>query len=109
MRGTLHWVSAAHAVDAEVRLFDHLLLGEGEVEEDVDLGSRLNPNSLEVLTGCKLEPGLAQAGPGAFYQFLRHGYFCVDSADSAPGAPVFNRSVSLRDTWAKIEKGQSQG
>jgi glutaminyl-tRNA synthetase len=104
VRGTLHWVSAAHAVDAEVRLFDHLLLGEGEVEEDVDLKSRLNPNSLEVRKGCKLEPGLADAAPGEFYQFLRHGYFCADSSDSKPSALVFNRSVSLRDTWAKIEK-----
>ncbi len=109
VKGTLHWVSAAQAIDAEVRLFDHLLLGEGEVEEDVDLGSRLTPNSLEVLEGCKLEPSLAAAEPGVFYQFLRHGYFCVDSADSTPGAIVFNRSVSLRDTWAKIEKGRQKG
>jgi glutaminyl-tRNA synthetase len=108
VRGTLHWVSAAHAVDAEVRLFDHLLLGEGEVEEDVDLTSRLNPNSLEVRKGCKLEPGLAGAAPGVFYQFLRHGYFCADSSDSKPSALVFNRSVSLRDTWAKIEKEKSK-
>ena len=104
VKGTLHWVSAPHAVDAEVRLFDHLLLGEGEVEEDVDLKSRLNPNSIEVVRGSKLEPGLADAAPGVFYQFLRHGYFCADSSDSAPEALIFNRSVSLRDTWAKIEK-----
>ncbi len=109
VKGTLHWVSAAQAIDAEVRLFDHLLLGEGEVEEDVDLGGRLTPNSLEALEGCKLEPSLAAAEPGVFYQFLRHGYFCVDSADSTPGAIVFNRSVSLRDTWAKIEKGRREG
>lgn len=109
VRGTLHWVSARHAVDAEVRLFDHLLLGEGEVEENVDLESRLNPKSLDVRRGCKVEPSLASAEPGAFYQFLRHGYFCVDSSDSAPGAIVFNRSVSLRDTWAKIEKGRMEG
>jgi glutaminyl-tRNA synthetase len=108
VRGTLHWVSAAHAVEAEVRLFDHLLLGEGEVEEDVDLAGRLNPNSLEVLRGCRLEPGLAGAAPGVSYQFLRHGYFCVDSTDSKPQTLVFNRSVSLRDTWAKIEKEQEK-
>jgi glutaminyl-tRNA synthetase len=108
VRGTLHWVSAAHAVDAEVRLFDHLLLGESEVEEDVDLTGRLNPNSLEVLRGSKLEPGLAGAAPGVSYQFLRHGYFCADSPDSKPQALVFNRSVSLRDTWAKIEKEQEK-
>jgi glutaminyl-tRNA synthetase len=108
VKGTLHWVSAGHAVDAEVRLFDHLLLGEGEVEEDADLAGRLNPASLQVLKGCRLEPGLAAAEPGVFYQFLRHGYFCVDAPDSAPGALVFNRSVSLRDTWAKIEKEQKK-
>jgi glutaminyl-tRNA synthetase len=109
VRGTLHWVSAPHAIDAEVRLFDHLLLGEGEVEDDVDLGGRLNPKSLDVLRGCKVEPSLGSALPGEFYQFLRHGYFCADSSDSGPGALVFNRSVSLRDTWAKIEKGQKKG
>jgi glutaminyl-tRNA synthetase len=108
VRGTLHWVSAAHAVDSEVRLFDHLLLGEGEVEEEVDLMSRVNPHSLEVLEGCRLEPGLASAKPGIFYQFLRHGYFCADSTDSKRTALVFNRSVSLRDTWAKIEKEQKK-
>jgi glutaminyl-tRNA synthetase len=108
VRGTLHWVSAAHAVEAEVRLFDHLLAGEDEVGEDLDLKSRLNPNSLEVLKGCRLEPGLAAARPGEFYQFLRHGYFSADSSDAAPGSLVFNRSVSLRDTWAKIEKGEEK-
>ena len=99
-------MSAAHAVEAEVRLYDHLFtvaepLNQGEGKDIVDF---LNPNSLEVLKGCKLEPGLAHAALGQRYQFERQGYFCVDAIDSQPGAPVFNRTVSLRDTWAKMEK-----
>ena len=106
VRGTLHWVSAPHAVDAEVRLYDKLFAVEdplGEAE-DGDFARFLAPDSLEVLTGCKLEPGLGQAEPGQFFQFMRQGYFCADNVDHAPGRPVFNRSVSLRDSWAKIEK-----
>jgi len=101
VRGTLHWVSAAHAVDAEVRLYDHLF-------EDPDPGAAedvhdaLNPASLTVLKGCKLEPSLGEAAAGESFQFLRHGYFCVDDRDSSPGRPVFNRTVSLKDSWAKI-------
>ena len=102
VRGTLHWVSAEHAVDAEVRLYDRLFKDEDPSGAE-DFHSALNPDSLEVLTGCKLEPSLAEAQPGDRVQFLRHGYFCMD-ADSAPGAPVFNRAVPLRDSWAKIEK-----
>jgi glutaminyl-tRNA synthetase len=104
VKGTLHWVSAAHAVDCEVRLFDHLFteLEPEKVDEGGDFTDNLNPNSLETLTGCKAEPGLAVAEPGNRYQFLRHGYFCVDTVDAKPGRPVFNRTVSLRDTWAKI-------
>jgi glutaminyl-tRNA synthetase len=108
VRGTIHWVSADHAVDAEVRLYDHLFNKENpaEVEEGQDFTANLNANSLEVLTGCKLEPGLADADPGYRCQFERMGYFCVDNVDSKPEALVFNRTVTLRDTWAKIEKAQ---
>ncbi len=107
VKSTIHWVSAAHAIEAEVRLYDHLFSKEnpGEETEGQDFTANLNPNSLEVVTGCKLEPGMADAAPGARYQFERLGYFCVDP-DSAPGKPVFNRTVALRDTWAKIEKSQ---
>ncbi len=106
VKGTLHWVSAAHAVNAEVRLFDNLLFVANplEEEEDGDFKQYLNPKSLEVLRSCKVEPGLAGAKPGSFFQFIRHGYFSADLVDSSDGALVFNRSVPLRDTWAKIEK-----
>jgi glutaminyl-tRNA synthetase len=110
VRGTLHWVSAAHALDAEVRLYDHLFTkaDSGDVPEDGDFKDSLNPDSLEVLTGCKVEPSLGGAEAGSRYQFLRIGYFCMDS-DSADGRLVFNRTVTLRDTWAKIEKAQGRG
>lgn len=110
VKGTLHWVSASHAVDAQVRLYNHLFTTENpnEVEEGQDFTASLNPNSLEVLTGCKLEPGLADAAPGSRCQFERLGYFCVDSRYATPGAPVFNRTVTLRDTWAKILKAQNK-
>lgn len=101
VKGTLHWVSAEHALEAEVRLYDHLFSNpDPETEELVD---SLNPNSLEVLTGCKLEPFVANAKPGDRFQFLRNGYFVVD-ADSTAEQLVFNRTVTLRDTWAKIQK-----
>ena len=106
VKATLHWVSAKHAVDAEVRLYDRLFTKanpdervEGKTYKDF-----INPQSLEVLTGCKLEPSLAEASPGAFFQFERLGYFCVDTRDTTPQNPVFNRTVTLRDTWAKIQK-----
>jgi glutaminyl-tRNA synthetase len=107
--GTSHWVSAAHAVDAEVRLYDKLLsVSDPATEkEEKDFKEYLNPASLEILQGCKVEPALAEAGPGEFFQFLRQGYFCVDP-DSTPGKPVFNRSVTLRDSWARIEKSQQE-
>ncbi|MBL7075052.1 glutamine--tRNA ligase/YqeY domain fusion protein [candidate division KSB1 bacterium] len=107
VKATLHWVSAAHAIEAEVRLYDHLFAKEdpSEVEGDADWKSNLNPNSLETLTSCKLEPSLAGAKPGYRCQFERQGYFCVD-LDSSEENLVFNRTVSLRDTWAKIEKAQ---
>jgi glutaminyl-tRNA synthetase len=105
VKSTIHWVSAVHALDAEVRLYDNLFTRENpdEAPEGQDFTSNLNPNSLEVLTGCKLEPSLRDASPAHRYQFERTGYFCVDR-DSTSGRPVFNRTVALRDTWAKIEK-----
>ncbi|MFQ6092953.1 MAG: glutamine--tRNA ligase/YqeY domain fusion protein [bacterium] len=108
VKSTLHWVSAPHALEAEVRLYDHLFAkaDPNEVEEGDDLRSNLNPNSLEVLTSCKVEPSLAGAKPGARYQFERKGYFCVDP-DSTDEKLVFNRTVTLRDEWAKIEKAQA--
>ncbi len=104
VKGIVHWVSAAHAVPAEVRLYDHLFAvpDPNDVPEDGDFTDHLNPASLEVLTGCRLEPSLAQAEPGSRWQFERLGYFCVDP-DSRPDALVFNRAVTLRDSWARIE------
>ncbi len=111
VRGTLHWVSAPHSRQVEVRLYDHLLQdpSEDSDEDSRDFISLLNPNSLEVLSNCRVEPGLAEALPGSRYQFERQGYFCVDSRDSTPGSPVFNRTVSLRDSWARIEQAQQSG
>jgi glutaminyl-tRNA synthetase len=105
VKSTIHWVSAAHAVDAEVRLYETLFTKENpnDVEEGQDFLANLNPHSLQVLTGCKLEPSLAQVKPFERVQFERLGYFCADP-DAAPGAPVFNRTVALKDTWAKVEK-----
>lgn len=101
VRGTIHWVSAAHSHKAEVRLYDHLFLTE-DPEEGGDFIANLNPNSLEVLTDCRIEPALAEASVGDRFQFLRHGYFVVDP-DSTEDRLVFNRTVSLRDTWQKIK------
>jgi len=110
VKATLHWVSAKHAIDAEVRLYDHLFtkedptrVGDGQTWLD-----NLNSNSLVVLEGCKLEPSLAAAKLGERYQFERKGYFCVNP-DSTPEKPVFNRIVTLRDTWAKMQKKKSKG
>ena len=102
VKTTLHWVSAAHAIEAEVRLYDQLFTKEDpfEVAPGEDWAANLNPNSLTVLKGCRLEPSLAAAKPGDRIQFERKGYFCCDP-DSTPGHPVFNRTVTLRDTWAK--------
>ncbi len=109
VKSTIHWVSADHAVNAEVRIYENLFSKEdpNQTEPGQDFSANLNPNSLEVLTGCKLEPSLANATPGSRYQFERLGYFCVDP-DSTPGKPVFNRTVALKDTWAKIEKKQPE-
>jgi len=106
VKATLHWVSANHAFEAEVRLYDNLFTKRDstDVEEGTDYKSNLNPKSLETLTSCKAEPSLKGAAPGSRYQFERLGYFCVDTADSTAEKPVFNRTVSLRDTWAKISK-----
>ena len=110
VKSTIHWVSAAHAIDAEVRLYDNLFTREdpNETDEGENFTANLNPCSLEVLTGAKLEPSLGKAVAGNRYQFERLGYFCAD-LDSAPGKLVFNRTVPLRDTWAKIEKAQQGG
>ncbi len=110
VKGTLHWVSAAEAKDAEVRLYDHLFLqpNPGDRPEGEDYTASLNPHSLERLPGCKVEPSLADRPPGSRFQFERQGYFCVDP-DSSAGRLVFNRTVPLRDTWAKIEKAQQNG
>lgn len=105
VRGTLHWVSAAHGVDAEVRLYDRLFQCENPGAGNRDFKTDLNQDSLEILSGCKLEPSLAAARVGDRLQFERLGYFCVDP-DTAGDRRVYNRTVSLRDTWAKIEKAQ---
>jgi glutaminyl-tRNA synthetase len=106
VKATIHWVSAAHAVDAEVRNYDTLFTQENpdDVEEGQDFIANLNPHSLEVIT-AKVEPSLRDATPGTRYQFERMGYYCVD-ADAAQGRPVFNRTIGLKDTWAKIEQRQ---
>jgi len=101
VQATIHWVSAEHALEAEVRLYDRLFVNERPGEGDRDFSEDINPNSLEILTGCKVEPSLAQAAPGARYQFERLGYFAVDP-DTRPERLVFNRTVTLRDQWAKI-------
>jgi glutaminyl-tRNA synthetase len=107
VKSTIHWVSAAHAVDAEVRIYETLFSKENPdaVEPGQDFTANLNPGSLEVISNAKLEPSLATAAVGARYQFERLGYFCVD-LDSKAGKPVFNRTVALKDTWAKMEKKQ---
>jgi glutaminyl-tRNA synthetase len=111
VKATIHWVSAAHALDGEVRLYETLFGVEvpEAVPEGQDFTRSLNPRSLETLQGCKLEPSLAAAVPGVPCQFERLGYFCADPQDSSPGAPVFNRTVTLKDAWAKIERKQGRG
>lgn len=106
VKGTIHWVSAEHAVEAEVRLYDHLFQTQdpSDTEEGQSYLDNLNPHSLEVLKGCKLESSLAEAQPGERFQFERVGYFYVDTKESSGSKPVFNRSVTLRDTWAKMQK-----
>jgi len=110
VKATIHWVSAAHAVPAEVRVYDRLFVKEDpdDVDEGQDFLTNVNPNSLEVLAGCRVEPSLAEARTGSIYQFERQGYFCVDP-DSVNGKLVFNRAVSLKDEWARIEKARRAG
>jgi glutaminyl-tRNA synthetase len=105
VKSTIHWVSAAHAIGGEVRIYENLFTKENpsDVPEGQEFTANLNPNSLEVIADAKLEPSLANPTALANYQFERLGYFCTDP-DSAPGKPVFNRTVALRDSWAKIEK-----
>ena len=106
VKGTIHWVSAKHALKSEVRLYDHLFAAKdpGNVPEGQDILVNLNPKSLETVSGALLEPSLKDAKPGERFQFERLGYFFVDPIDSKPGQPVFNRTVTLRDTWEKIER-----
>ena len=108
VKATIHWVSAAHAIETEVRLYDHLFSKENpeDVAEDTDYKANLNPRSLDTLTGCRVEPSLAGASIGSRYQFERQGYFCVDP-ESTDEKPVFNRTVGLRDTWAKLQQAQA--
>jgi glutaminyl-tRNA synthetase len=109
VKGTIHWVSADAAIDAEVRLYDRLFTKENpEEDQDIDFKEFINPRSLEVLKSCKLEPGLANAKSGDRFQFERLGYFCLDSIDSGENNLVFNRTVPLRDSWGKIEKSQKK-
>jgi glutaminyl-tRNA synthetase len=110
VRGTLHWVSASHSIKAEVRLYDRQFITENPTGEKdgADFMNYLNPNSLEILTSCRVEPGLAGAKPESRYQFERLGYFCVDSVDSHEGGLVFNRTATLRDSWARIEQKERQ-
>jgi glutaminyl-tRNA synthetase len=105
VKSTIHWVSAAHAIDAEVRLYDNLFSNPdpNDVPEGRDFTANLNPNSLEIIASAKLEPSLKSAKPGDRFQFERLGYFCVDP-DTTPEKLVFNRTVALKDTWAKVEK-----
>jgi glutaminyl-tRNA synthetase len=107
VKSTIHWVSAAHAVDAEARIYENLFNREdpSDVELGKDVLDNLNPNSLEIIADAKVEPSLANPTAGARYQFERLGYFCADP-DSAPGKPVFNRTVALKDAWARAEKKQ---
>ena len=103
VKGTIHWVSAEHAGDAEIRLYDRLFLSEDPGADGRDPLDDLNPQSLDVITGAKVEPSLVSAAAGSRFQFERQGYFCADP-DSRPGTPVFNRTVTLKDSWAKIQK-----
>jgi len=110
VKGTLHWVSAAHALDAEVRLYDALFTkpNPNEVEDGAEFSDYLNPKSLQRLKSCKVEPGLADAAPGNRFQFLRQGYFCVAAEAAGSGKLIFNRTTTLRDSWAKIQRAEKR-
>jgi glutaminyl-tRNA synthetase len=109
VKGTLHWVSARHAVDAEIRLYDRLFIKKNpmQTEDGEDFTDNINPDSLKILKKCKLEPSMAEAEPGDRFQFERRGYFCMDT-DSTDENLIFNRTITLRDTWAKISRGQKK-
>lgn len=110
VRGVIHWVSAAHALRAEVRLYDRLFtVPHPDADREHDFTEFLNPDSLRTLTECMLEPALAEARPGECYQFEREGYFTLDPDTTEHGLPVFNRTVTLRDSWAKIEQKEREG
>lgn len=106
VKATIHWVNAEDCIDAEVRNYDRLFIDENPERDGQDFIDNLNPDSLETLTGCKLEKSLADAKPEQAIQFERLGYFCLDSKDATKTNPVFNRTVTLRDAWAKIAKKQ---
>jgi glutaminyl-tRNA synthetase len=108
VKATLHWVSAQHAFNAQVRLYDHLFLSENPADEKdgLDFIAKINPGSVETLDACMIEPALKEAQPGYRCQFERLGYFCADTTDSSAGNPVFNRIVSLKDEWARVQKAQ---
>jgi len=111
VKATLHWVSASHALPAEVRLYDHLFTVRNpmDVEEGKHFTDYINPDSIKVLPACYVEPSVRNAGPGSRFQFERLGYFCMDSVDSSPDGLVFNRTATLRDTWAKVRKAEKKG
>ncbi|MBN2059167.1 MAG: glutamine--tRNA ligase/YqeY domain fusion protein [Deltaproteobacteria bacterium] len=111
VKATLHWVSAKHSIDAEVRLYEHLFLKADptDIKDGTDFKAGINPDSLRILRCCRIEPSLREATPGSIFQFERQGYFCTDSKDSRAGALVFNRTVSLRDTWARIQRSGVKG
>jgi glutaminyl-tRNA synthetase len=107
VKATLHWVSAAHSLQAEVRLYNSFFskANPNDIEDDKDFTDYINPESLVVLKSCMVEPSLAEAQPGSRCQFERMGYFCSDMVDAKPGKPVFNRIVTLKDDWVKFQKG----
>jgi glutaminyl-tRNA synthetase len=104
VKGTIHWVNAQDCIDAQIRLYDRLFKDENPEKDGQDFVENLNPDSLEILEHAKLERSLEKAEPESVYQFERLGYFCLDSKESTPEKPVFNRTVTLRDTWAKVAK-----
>jgi len=106
VKGTIHWVNANDCLDAEVRLYDRLFKDENPEQGNQDFMENLNPDSLKILPNCKLEKSLETANPESIYQFERLGYFCQDSTDTQAGKPIFNRTVTLRDAWAKMAKKQ---
>ena len=104
VKGTLHWVSGQHSIPAKVRLYDRLFLKEDPEEANDDFTDNINPESLVTLDNCRVEKSLENAGAGDTFQFERLGYFCIDSRDSSPDQLIFNRTITLRDTWAKLKK-----